>query len=63
MIAYYHSDARKTSPLAFIDEMSIEVFEKHFLAAAVNIGQFCPTLYARTLNCMLSGKHRANKIQ
>jgi len=63
MLAYYHSDVRKTSPLAFIDEMNIEVFEKHCLAAAVHIRQYCPTLYARTLNCMLSGKDRANKIQ
>jgi len=63
MLAYYQSDARKTSPLAFIDETTIEVFEKHCLTAGVHIRRYCPTIYARTLNCMLSGKDRANKIQ
>ena len=58
MLAFYNSDARKTSPLKFISPTDMAVFEQHWSATDMYIRLHCPTLYARVLNCMLSLTNR-----
>jgi len=47
MLAFYDSEARETSPLNFISETDMAVFEQNWLGTNAYIRLYCPTLYAK----------------